>query len=63
MAEAPKAMLRITVEDIDEGTTETVEIPKGEYSIVCADPCYIAHTMVHGNGKTVQLTIKGRIPR
>lgn len=55
-------MLRITVEDIDEGTSETVEMPKGEYFIVCASPCYVAHTQVFGGGKTVQLTIKDRLP-
>jgi len=63
VTDAPKAMLRITVEDIDEGTSETVEMPKGEYFIVTADPCYISHTQIFGGGTTVQLTIKGRILR
>ncbi len=62
MADA-KAMLRITIEDIDEGTTETVELPKGEYFIVLAEPCYVSHTQTFGGGTTVQLTIKGRILR
>jgi hypothetical protein len=56
-------MLRITVEDIDEGTTETVEIPKGEFFLVTADPCWLSYSNFYKNGETVQLTIKGRIPR
>lgn len=62
MPDKPKPMLRITVEDLDEGTTETVEMPKGEYFIVTASPCYVAHQQIYGGGKTVQVTIKDRLP-
>lgn len=63
MPDKPKAMLRITVEDLEEGTVETAEMPKGEYFILTSSPCYVAHQQIFGGGKTVQLTIKDRIPR
>jgi hypothetical protein len=50
------------VEDLETGDTETAEMPKGEYFILCTSPCYVAHTQVSGGGKTVQLTIKDRLP-
>lgn len=62
MAEKRKPMLRITVEDLEEGTTEVAEVPKGEYFILTTTPCYVAHQQVYGGGKTVQLTIKDRLP-
>lgn len=57
-----KPMLRITVEDIDEGTTEVITIPAGEYFIVTTDPCHIASVQMYKSGQTVQLTIKDRKP-
>jgi hypothetical protein len=58
-----KQMLRITVLDLETGDTETAEMPAGEYFILCTAPCYVAHTQSFGGGKTVQLTIKDRVPR
>lgn len=58
-----KRGLRITVQDLEAGTTETVEMPMGEYLLLTTDPCYVSHTQVFSGGKTVQLTIKGRILR
>lgn len=57
-----EAMLRVTVEDLEEGGSETVEVPKGEYFIVVTSPAYVSHTQMFGGGKTVQLTIKDRLP-
>lgn len=58
-----KKGFRVTVEDLEEGTTETLEMPAGEYFILTTEPCYVGHTQVFGGGKTVQVTIKGRLPR
>ena len=58
-----KKILRITVEDLVDGTTESVEMPAGEYFLLATEPCHVSHTQVFGGGKTVQLTIKGRVPR
>ena len=63
MAEGQKRGLLVTVEDLEAGTTETVEMPMGEYFILTTEPCHVSHTQVFGGGKTVQLTIKGRILR
>lgn len=58
-----KKILRVTVEDLETGDTETAEMPAGEYFILTTEPCYVGHTQVFGGGKTVQLTIKDRVPR
>jgi hypothetical protein len=51
--------LRITVVNEETGETSTETIPQGEYLLTTAEPCYLAHVQVHGNGTHV-LTIKGR---
>ena len=58
-----KRGLRVTVEDLETGTVETVEVPMGEYFILCTEPCHVSYQQVFGGGKTVQLTIKGRVLR
>lgn len=64
MAENPeKRGLKITVEDLETGDVESLEIPVGEYFILTTEPCHVSHTQVFGGGKTVQLTIKDRILR
>jgi hypothetical protein len=60
---ASKRGLKITVEDLETGEIETVEMPMGEYFILATEPCHVSHTQVFGGGKTVQLTIKGRVLR
>lgn len=55
--------LKITVEDLETGDTETVNLPMGEYFIVTTEPCHVSYQQVFGGGKTVQLTIKDRILR
>jgi hypothetical protein len=58
-----KKILRVTVEDLETGDKESKEMPAGEYFILTTEPCHISHTQVFGGGKTVQLTIKDRVPR
>lgn len=58
-----ETIIRVTVEDLAAGTSETFEVPAGEYVILCTEPCHVSSQQVWGGGKTVQLTIKDRVPR
>jgi hypothetical protein len=58
-----KKIVRITVEDLETGDKETAEMPAGEYYVLATEPCHVAHVQMSGGGKTVQLTIKDRVPR
>jgi hypothetical protein len=62
MSDQPRG-LRIVVTDLETSETQTVDLPMGEYFLVTTEPCYVSHTQVFGAGKTVQLTIKGRVLR
>jgi hypothetical protein len=55
--------LRVTVEDIEEGGSETVVVPDGEYFILTTTTCYVASQQVYPKAGTVVLTIKGRNPK
>lgn len=52
--------VRVTVEDLETGEQETVEIPDGEYLITCTEPCHVAHVQVYPTKGTHVVTIKGR---
>lgn len=58
-----KKILRVTVEDPETSEALTVDVPAGEYFILTTEPCHVGHVQVFGGGKTVQLTIKDRVPR
>ncbi len=58
-----KRGLKITLEDLETGDIETVELPMGEYFLITTEPCHVSHTQMFGGGKTVQLTIKDRVLR
>jgi hypothetical protein len=58
-----RAVLRITVEDLETGDTETKEMPAGEYFILTTSPCYVAHTSSYPSKGTHIVTVKGRIAR
>lgn len=49
-------MIRVTVEDLETGDTDSMEI-MDNYIVVCAGDRYIASEQRHANG-TVVLTIK-----
>lgn len=55
--------LRVTVEDIEEGGSQTVVVPDGEYFILTTAPCYLSGTQVYPKAGTHVLTIKGRRPK
>lgn len=51
--------IRVTVLDQETGDTETIDVPDGEYLILCTDPCRLDHVQEYANGTHV-LTVKGR---
>lgn len=59
MSDEKKAMLRVTVEDLETGEKQTVDVPSGDYFMLTTAPAYVAHTNVFANGTHV-VTIKGR---
>lgn len=62
MADAPKAMLRIIVEDLETGEKETREIPSGDYFMLTTQPAYVDGVQTFSNGTHI-VTIKGRTQR
>lgn len=56
-----KPMLKITVEDLEEGGSQTVMVPAGDYFILTTHPCYVDGTQIYKNGTHV-ITVKGRTP-
>jgi glycerol-3-phosphate dehydrogenase len=54
----PDADIRVTVEDLATGETQTVEI-KDDYVILAAGSCYVDHVQAYGTGTHI-LTVKGR---
>jgi hypothetical protein len=59
MSDDKKAMLRVTVEDLETGEKATRDVPSGDYMLLVTAPAYVAHTNVFANGTHV-VTIKGR---
>lgn len=55
--------LRVTVEDIEEGGSQTVVVPDGEYFILTTHPCYVDGTQTYKSGQTHVITVKGRAPK
>lgn len=51
--------LTVTVVNNETGRTETQQVPDGDYVLITAAPCYLAHSQAYISG-THQLTIKGR---
>ena len=52
---------RVTVEDLDTGDKQAVEIAEGDFLFIPVGDCYLANTAKHANG-TVQLTIRDHRP-
>lgn len=60
MADEPKAVLRITVEDLETGEKESRELPAGDYFMLTTEPAYVDGIQAFKNGTHV-VTIKGRV--
>lgn len=52
--------IRVTVEDLATGETETEEL-RDDYIIVCAGSCHVAHINSYPQKGTHVLTVKGRL--
>lgn len=50
-------MIRVTVEDLESGESQSKEI-ENDYILVCAGNYYLAHANEYPRSGTVQLTIK-----
>lgn len=53
---------KVTVEDLDNGDTQSMVVGEGDYMLIPFAPCYLHAAQKHGNG-TVQLTIKNHAPK
>lgn len=54
------AALRVTVEDLETGDTETQEIPLNEVLIITTGTCYVDGWQDYPGKGTTVYTIKGR---
>lgn len=52
---------RVTVDDLDHGTSGVRTVGEGDYILIPFAPCYLSAVNQYGNG-TVQLTLKGYAP-
>lgn len=53
---------RVTVEDLAEGTTQTVEFAPGDYLLLAFEPCHRAGIQVFPTSGTHVITVKGYGP-
>ena len=53
---------RVTVEDLDNGETQSRIVGEGDYMLIPFAPCYLHYTQRLGGG-TVQVTLKGHAPQ
>lgn len=52
--------IRVTVEDLEKGTTESIVVPMNEYWLITTGTCFLAHVNAYPKSGTCVLTIKGR---
>lgn len=55
------AYFRVTVEDLETGDKQAIEVAEGDYLLIPFGSCYLHGVNYHANG-TVQLTVKGYRP-
>jgi hypothetical protein len=53
--------VRVTTEDLETGEKSTFVLPPGNYAVICAEPCHLAHEQHYATG-TSMITVKGRAP-
>lgn len=54
--------IRVTVEDLETGDTETKDVADGDYVLICVAPCYLHQTNEYTAGTHV-MTVKGYVRR
>lgn len=52
---------KVTVEDLDNGSTQSMIVYEGDYMLIPFAPCYLHHTQASANG-TMVLTLKNHRP-
>jgi hypothetical protein len=55
------AYFRITVEDLETGDKQAMEVAEGDYMLIPFGSCQLANTLIHSNG-TVQITLRDHFP-
>jgi hypothetical protein len=55
------AYFRVTVEDLETGDVQSMQVAAGDYMVIPFEPCYLDRTQRNGNG-TVQLTLRKHSP-
>lgn len=55
------AYFRVTVEDLETGDKQVMQVAEGDYMLIPFEPCYLDHTQRSARG-TVQLTLKNHRP-
>lgn len=55
------AYFRVTVEDLDTGDRQIMEVAEGDYLLIPFGSCYLAGVVKHGDD-AVQLTVRGHRP-
>lgn len=52
---------KVTVEDLDNGGSQSMIVQEGDYMLIPFAPCYLHHTQASATGTTV-LTLKDHRP-
>lgn len=52
---------KVTVEDLDNGGTQSMVVYPGDYMLIPFAPCYLHHTQASANG-TIVVTLKSHSP-
>jgi hypothetical protein len=55
------AYFRVTVEDLETGDKQAMEVAEGDYALLTFGSCYLDGISVYGNG-TVQLNVRDHHP-
>lgn len=53
---------RVTVEDLQTGDKQEIEVAAGDYVVNTFGDCYLDTTQRYSNG-TIQINIKGHLPQ
>jgi len=54
---------RVTVEDLETGDKQAMEVAAGDYILIPFAPCHLAHANHHPGKGTVVLTVKDHRPQ
>lgn len=55
------AYFRVTVEDLETGEKQAMEVAEGDYMLIPFGSCYLASVAKHSTG-TVQITLRDHNP-